>query len=416
MRQCPQCGRTTDKHECSVDGTPTLRVAEQTAGRLEPGVVLDGRYRLDTLLGRGGAARVYDATNLTGEGPEKLAIKVVSGAAEASDGTAATRFVREAAITASLVEPTTVAMLDYGRTERGELYAVMERLNGESLEARLKRFSARGRPLPTGEVIKVGMCVLRSLAEAHGHGLVHRDVKPANIIFHRVRDGDAAKRSDFGRGRVSGSQLPAKGSAIGTAAYMSPEQARGLDVDGRSDLYSLGCVLYQCLAGRTPFSGRRTVIAMLQAHLMEPPRPLADVVRGIEPELAAVVHMALQKNADDRFQTAVAMARALRSVPQKSGFQRADDTVTGPALKRRERGPLSRTPASLKIALEPLRTPTQLSDPGRARDARQQRDTHGEDVHDEPTQQLDEATAAISRQAIRDAARRLERLKKRGDG
>jgi len=321
-----------------ADKTPTLRVATCSEEQVGIGCLLDGRYEIHGLIGRGAGGSVYDARDRTSG--EARAIKVAwSGGKQKRKATV--RFVREAAITTTLVAANTVAMYDYGQTEGGELFAVMERLAGENLSDRLRRFRQRGRPLHSAEVLKIAVSVLKSLAEAHGHGLVHRDIKPGNIIFHRMGDDEAVKLVDFGLVRIAGSELTGAGHSMGTPTYMSPEVAGGHEVDPRSDIYSLACVMYQCICGEPPFAGRDQVIAVMKAHMFEEPKPLRRRVPNVEADLAEVIHICLAKDPARRFQSAEAMSAALRSVQVESGFRRPGASTTGPEMQARKLDPRS---------------------------------------------------------------------------
>jgi len=334
-RRCPVCATSTELLHCATDGSPTIAIFACSSGLIQPGATLDGRYVIGELLNDGATSKLYAART---RGGEQLAIKVLS-IGDADPREATIRFVREAAITSRLRVPYTVGVVDYGQSQQGELFVALERLSGESLADRLARFAARGRPLHSSEMVKVAACVLKSLAEAHELGLVHRDVQPANIVFHRIDDDEVVKLIDFGLVRLAGSQLTTRGQLIGTPAYMSPEQARGSTLDGRSDLYSLGCVLYECVAGAPPFDPKRGRVQVMMAHLGEPPRPLAQVAPKLEPEMAGLIDIALNKKADQRFQTAHAMATAIESIRLKSGLKRRGVPTGGPVLPERTETP-----------------------------------------------------------------------------
>src|SRR6266487_317548 len=220
------------------------------------------------------------------------------------------RFRREAKNAASLSHPNIVSIYDRGEAE-GTYYIAMEYLDGRSLK---ELIVARG-PAPINLAIDYARQILAAIRFAHRHGIVHRDIKPHNVMA----DADGRlKVTDFGIARAGVSQMTEAGSIIGTAQYLSPEQARGAPVDQRSDLYSIGIVLYEMLTGTVPFTGESPVeIAM--KHLSDTPRPPSLQRPEIPPDLDMIVLRALAKNPDDRFQTAEEMDAELGRVAQGAG-------------------------------------------------------------------------------------------------
>jgi beta-lactam-binding protein with PASTA domain/predicted Ser/Thr protein kinase len=270
-------------------------------------MLFDGRYRIVRKLGSGGMADVYLAEDE--ELGRRIAIKILNDR-HANDESFVERFRREAKNAAGLSHPNIVSIYDRGEAE-GTYYIAMEYLDGRSLK---ELVVARG-PLPIRDAIDATRQVLAALRFAHRKGVVHRDIKPHNVMA----DADGRlKVTDFGIARAGVSQMTEAGSIIGTAQYLSPEQARGAPVDQRSDLYSVGVVLYEMLTGTTPFSGESPVeIAM--KHLSDPPRPPSVERSDIPPDLDMVVLRALAKNPDDRFQTAEEMDAELERVSRGAG-------------------------------------------------------------------------------------------------
>ncbi|HEU4585851.1 MAG TPA: protein kinase, partial [Gemmatimonadaceae bacterium] len=264
--------------------------------------VVGDAYELGPELGRGGMAIVYRATDIRLR--RDVAIKVLPPEM-AFRADVRRRFLREAETAAQLDHPNIVPI--YSVDERGGLvYFVMALVDGENLSARL----ARGRP-PIEETRGILGDVADALAYAHSRGVIHRDIKPDNIIVRR-EDGRALV-TDFGIARAAeaDSHLTATGVAVGTPAYMSPEQALGeRDVDGRSDIYSLGIVAYQLLTGALPFTAANTP-AMMMKHVSEMPPPLLQARPDLPPGLAAAVERAIAKRPEDRWQDAAAFRDAL---------------------------------------------------------------------------------------------------------
>ena len=267
------------------------------------GAALFGRYDIERELGRGGMGTVYLAKDRRHR--RKVAIKVLRP--EVSTPVGAERFLREIEIAASMSHPHILPLHDSGRAD-SLLYYVMPHIEGESLRERLTR---EGR-LAVDEALRIARQVASALAYAHGRGVIHRDIKPGNILL----SAGMALVSDFGIARAvtaaaDSPELTAAGIVVGTPAYMSPEQATGLhELDGRSDIYSLGCVLYEMLSGAPPFVGA-TVRAIL-AHLLLDPLPDLRSVRPTIPEsLERVVLKALAKTPADRFEDATQFAEAL---------------------------------------------------------------------------------------------------------
>ena len=257
-----------------------------------------GHYRILSLLGRGGMADVYRAED------ERLGRVVALKAVPpefARDPERIERFEREVRAAARLSHPNIVTVFEFGHGE-GQHFYTMELMPGGDLKARIR---ARPEGMPPGEARAVAVPIVRALDYAHRQGFVHRDVKPENILF----DGEGtAQLTDFGiaRAMAEGTRMTATGMSIGSPHYMSPEQARGLKVDGRSDLYSLGVVLYEMLSGRLPFDARDT-LAVALAHLNDPAPDLAPTLAEWQP----VLDRLLAKAPEDRYGSAAELVEVL---------------------------------------------------------------------------------------------------------
>jgi hypothetical protein len=264
------------------------------------GRVLAGRYALGAPLGAGGMGQVYRARDRVLE--RTVAVKVLSPAAT-QDRELVARFGREARAAAALHHPNIVAVFDSGA--HGDLpYLVMEYVDGQSL-ARLLRQEGMLEPRRAAEV---GRQVCQALAAAHAAGLVHRDITPGNLL---VDPAGLVKVADFGIAKLAAATtMTGDGMLLGTAAYLSPEQAQGRPVDGRSDLYALGCVLYELVTGAPPFAGDSSV-AVAARQVTEQPIPPSDRNPRVSPALEAVVLTALAKQPAARYQSAAAMAQDL---------------------------------------------------------------------------------------------------------
>jgi serine/threonine protein kinase len=263
---------------------------------------LADRYTIERELGAGGMATVYLAQDR--KLGRAVALKVLRPELAAALG--GERFLREIEIAAKLAHPHILALHDCGAAE-GLLYYTMPYVEGESLRGRL----SREKQLPLDEALRITREVADALGYAHSLGLVHRDIKPENILFQAGH----AVVSDFGIARAvsaaGGARLTETGLAIGTPAYMSPEQAAGSqDVDGRSDLYSLGCVLYEMLSGETPYTGP-TPQAILAKKLSEPLPRISVVREAVPPGIEVALTKALARTPADRWVTAAQFAEAL---------------------------------------------------------------------------------------------------------
>ncbi len=286
--------------------------------------ILGGRFEITREIGRGGMSTVYEARDRKHD--RTVAVKVVRPEFAAAVGVE--RFLREIKVVAGLEHPHIVSLYDSGDDE-GHLYFVMPFVRGGSLRSRL----ARDRWLPMDAARRVALDIGDALGYLHARGLVHRDVKPENILF----DGDRALLADFGIARVmaaEGDQLTLSGVSVGTPTYMSPEQAAGQSsIDARSDVYSLACVVYEMLAGEPPFvaSSRRGVLAK---HLSEPAPPLTSPGPRVPRAVGAAVSRALAKEPADRFASVEAFVSAL-SASDASG---PDAVVTGDERAASARG------------------------------------------------------------------------------
>ncbi|WP_406059987.1 protein kinase [Streptomyces sp. NBC_01077] len=266
------------------------------------GVVGDGRYRLTHRLGRGGMAEVFAAEDV--RLGRTVAVKLLR-ADLAEDPVSKARFTREAQSVAGLNHHAIVAVYDSGEdlvAGRPVPYIVMELVEGRTIRDLLLSAEAPG---PEQALIIVSG-VLEALAYSHQHGIVHRDIKPANVI---ITHGGAVKVMDFGIARAlhgAQSTMTQTGMVMGTPQYLSPEQALGKAVDHRSDLYATGCLLYELLALRPPFTGE-TPLSVVYQHVQDAPVPPSDVTQSVPPELDGLVMRSLAKDPDDRFQSAEEM-------------------------------------------------------------------------------------------------------------
>lgn len=283
--------------------------------------VLDGKFRIIKRIGAGGMGSVYRA-----EEPEmgrEVAIKILHPKLKGRSDLVS-RFRREARAMSQLKHPHTVRVFMYGELEDGSLYIVMEMLEGRNMNQTVRK---EGPLLPT-RAIPMLTASCHALHEAHEMGIVHRDLKPENIfVCNQAGMKDYAKVLDFGLAKVTEAQmqpgsmiLTQEGMVFGTPEFMSPEQARGLTLDARSDIYSLACILYEALTGKLPFDAK-TPMEYVGKHVTAVPIPLDERVpgRAFPKGLGAVLDKALSKNPDDRYQTAIELADALEPFAEVVG-------------------------------------------------------------------------------------------------
>jgi eukaryotic-like serine/threonine-protein kinase len=271
------------------------------------GTLMGGRYELTRLLGSGGSSAVFAGRDR--QTRRRVAVKLLHADLLRSDEHVA-RLMREANLAARIRHPNVVEFLGSGFAEDGRPYLVQELLDGEDMETLLRREAVA---LP--RVYEIALQLLEALSAVHDAGLVHRDVKPANVLLCFGEFGELRiKLVDFGVVKPKQADdrlITGTGSVIGTPHYMSPEQARGLEVDARSDLWSLGVVLFEALSGKLPFDGRDALT--LFAEILAAPVPsLAEERPDLPRFIADVVRRALERDPGERFQSAVEMADALR--------------------------------------------------------------------------------------------------------
>jgi serine/threonine protein kinase len=310
--------------ERPVWGFAASTLADSVEARLAAGIQL-GPYQILGLLGTGGMAQVYKArdTRLGRAVALKITSKLRYGA----------RFEREARAASALNHPNICAIYDVGEVD-GRPFLVMELLEGRTLRERID-----GKPLSVSTAVAWGTEIAEALEEAHANGVVHRDIKPANIF---VTERGHAKVLDFGLasqvegGSETEEMLTLPGSAIGTPAYMSPEQARGELLDARTDLFSFGAVLYEMATGEPPF--RRTTDALLfDALLNRDPAPASDRNPEVPAELQEIIAKALKKDRNERYQTALEIRRDLKKLAARLESNRAEPAAIPPkGLSRHE--------------------------------------------------------------------------------
>jgi len=299
---------------------PPERSPETSSGRSTDAGVIAGRYRLERQIARGGMAEVWLGTDTFLN--RKVAVKVLKPQL-ASDPTVAERFRREAIACAALNHPNIVAVYDSVEDE-GRQAVVMQYVQGKSLRELLDRRTQLGAQL----TIHMGAAIAAALDAAHRAGIVHRDVKPGNIL---ITPEGRFLLADFGIAKalsVTGSDLTNDNIMMGTAKYLSPEQVRGKPLDGRADLYGLGLVLYECLAGKVPFVGDNDAETAL-ARLQRDPTDLAHLQPNLSPQLVRVIHRLLARNPEHRYATGEETRAALMAAASRQ--QDVTTTMTPPA-------------------------------------------------------------------------------------
>ncbi len=313
---CPICAKVLEGEPnfCDACGADLRGLGghSDTLSGPDKDKIIDGRYRLLEKLGEGGMGSVYKVEHV--RMGKIAALKVMRPDAAVDKGLKA-RFLQESRVVAKLSHANTVQVFDAGELDDGSLFMAMEYVPGKDLAWHLK---AHG-PMSEEKVVSVAVQLLASLAEAHEFGIIHRDIKPANVMLLRRRKGgdEQVKLLDFGIAKLAegDARNSTTGDFVGTPSYMSPEQVRGEVVDARSDLYSLGALLFELVTGRQLYTGP-TAVSIVKQHLEEPVPRVADLVPDapISPAFEKVITTALAKRCDDRFADAETMKKALEAL------------------------------------------------------------------------------------------------------
>ena len=303
-----------------TDAIPTIR-KDDLVGR-----IVAGKYRVTARVAKGGMAWIFRAEQLPLG--RVVALKLLTPPGDERSSTLETRFLREAATCARLRHPNTVTLYDYGAQEDGTFYMVMEFVEGRTLAQEIRN---RG-PIEPTRAVRIAMEILRSLQEAHSAGIVHRDLKPSNIMLADTMEGESVKVLDFGIAKileeVETDHITADSQFIGSPGYMAPEQIARKPVDGRTDLYALGVVMFEMLTGKVPFKGK-TPVQTLMAHLKDDPPPVSKLCPTPIPEsLTQIIASCLSKDLAGRPVSAADMRRQLRDVLHEFGVPTDIDSST----------------------------------------------------------------------------------------
>lgn len=314
-RFCLKCGSSLESHEDALIGT-----------------MVHDRYRVGRMIGEGGMGRVYRATQQMGTATRTVAIKVLH-AEHSADPTLRRRFDRECEVVIGLSHPNTIRFHDFGALDDGRLFIVMEHIEGPSLGDVLRQEG----PMEANRVETLVQQIAGALSEAHEHGVVHRDLKPDNVLLTRRGDDEVAKVVDFGiakRANETGEPLTMQGTVVGTPRYMSPEQLTATPVDSRSDVYALGLLTYEMLTGAPPFEAS-TPAEWASLHTTAPPTPLRDrdPTRQLPSFRESAILKALRKLPDERFDGVLEFAAAFAGRDQWSDG--TNDTVAATPHARR---------------------------------------------------------------------------------
>lgn len=298
MKKCPRCGKEYENANtlCPSDGAVLEKAEDPLVGQ-----TLADKYRIEELINEGGMGAVYRGTHILMD--KTVAVKVLHPALAADDKIVA-RFSREARAASRISHPHALNVTDFGESGNGIVFLVMEYLKGETL----KEVIHNQGPMPVERVIEIIRQICGALEAAHAEGVVHRDLKSDNIMLVDVGTGDWAKVLDFGIAKITEKvgqdpALTAPNLIIGTPQYMSPEQcSQAAEIDSRSDIYSLGVILYEMLVGHVPFTGESPTAIMMK-HLQEPPPSVLEERQDLPSAVGRVVTRAMAKRPEDRFQT-----------------------------------------------------------------------------------------------------------------
>ena len=324
MKKCPKCGvEYPDANTlCPADG-----IALETSEDSLVGTTLAGKYRIDARLNEGGMGTVYRATHVLME--KTVAIKVLRPSLAADEKIVA-RFSREARAASRISHPNALSVTDFGEDENGIVFLVMEFLSGRTL----KKLIRDEGPLPLTRVVEIVRQVGDALNAAHAQGVVHRDLKSDNIMLIDTMAGDHAKVLDFGIAKINepegkrDTELTAPNLVIGTPQYMSPEQcSQDSEIDARSDIYSLGVILYEMLVGHVPFTADSPTMVMMK-HLQEPVPSVLEERSDLPASIGRVIARAMAKLPGDRYQTVAELIEDLTIASGNAQFA----PVPGPAV------------------------------------------------------------------------------------
>jgi serine/threonine-protein kinase len=311
---CPACnGRYDGGQFCAKDGTPLVK--DLSAGKADlVGTVLADRYRIVRLLGEGGMGQVYEAQHVNIN--KRFAIKLLRPEI-VSNPEAVQRFRQEAWSASSIGHDNIIEIDDFATLPSGSVYLAMEFLAGQSLADSMRG----GKPIEIGEALDIFLQVSSGLAAAHEKNIIHRDMKPENIFLSQKHGRTVVKILDFGIAKVSGAEgshsLTRTGAIFGTPHYMSPEQALGKPLDHRSDVYSVGVIMYEVFTGRVPFEAE-SFMGILTKHITTEPRRPTEAApdRQIPPEVEAVILRAMAKDSNDRYASMVELGNDVLAVMQ----------------------------------------------------------------------------------------------------
>lgn len=309
-KKCPACNQLFAETAVFCPNDGKRLVDEEEAPDKFVGLVLDAKYQVERLIGKGGMGNVYEAKHLHMGLP--VAVKILHPHL-VTDSTAVERFRREARSARTVNHPNAISIMDFGVTSDNILYLAMELISGISLQELLKKETV----IDSARAVKIMRQVCLAVNAAHEKAIIHRDLKPDNILLlDHGTESEKVKVIDFSIAKMKESgkdpNLTSAGVVVGTPQYISPEQAQGLELDSRSDIYSMGIIIYQMLTGNVPFTGKTSAMLLMQ-HIQAKPKSIREVKPEVPARLEEVVLRALSKQAKDRQQTADVLATELEN-------------------------------------------------------------------------------------------------------